>query len=254
MTYDAVLILSFGGPEGPDDVMPFLRNVVGDRVPDARLQTVAAHYAHFGGVSPINARTKELADALRATLERDGPALPVYWGNRFWHPYLADTLAQMRDDGVERAIAFCTTALSSAAGCKNYIEDIAATRARVEGAPLVDKIRPFSARAGYVETCVARLEEAFAQLDGAESPHVFFSAHSIPESMAAVSSYEDELKALAAAVAERAGLERWRIVYQSRSGRPGTPWLRPDIGDSLRELERGDTVVVAPFGFVADHM
>jgi len=254
MSYDAVLVLSFGGPEGPDDVMPFLRNVVGNRVPEERLRKVAAHYDHFGGVSPINERTAELADALRVKLAEDGPALPVYWGNRFWRPLLSDTLERMRDDGVKRAVAFCTTALSSPAGCRNYFDDIVASRAKVEGAPVIDKIRPFALREGYVETCVARLREALSELDGDDPPHVFFSAHSIPSEMAEGCDYEREMQALGVMVAERCGIANWRIVYQSRSGRPGTPWLEPDVCDALEELERGASVIVAPFGFVADHM
>ncbi len=254
MTYDAVLIVSFGGPEGPDDVMPFLSKVAGGRVPEARLRAVAEHYAHFGGVSPINARTAELVDAVRALLQREGPALPVYWGNRFWRPHLADAITAMRDDGVERAVAFCTAAFSSPPGCRRYLEDIASARAQVEGAPIVDKIRPYATRPGYIDTCVARLREALARVDDGASPSVFFSAHSIPNAMAATCGYQAELTAVAEAVARGAGVERWRVVYQSRSGRPSTPWLAPDVCDALDDLEPGDTVVVTPFGFVADHM
>ncbi|MBX3270296.1 MAG: ferrochelatase [Sandaracinaceae bacterium] len=253
MTYDALLVVSFGGPEGPDEVMPFLRNVVGDRVPEARLAIVAEHYHHFGGVSPINRLTGELIERLREALAAEGPALPIYWGNRFWRPHLADTVRAMRDDGVTRALALATSALSSAAGCRRYLEDIEAARAGVEGAPIIDKIRPFSRREGYVETCVERLRDALDALGG-EDAEVLFTAHSIPVAMARTCDYVGELDDLARAVAARAGAARWRVVYQSRSGPPGQPWLEPDVLEALDALAPGTSVVVAPFGFIADHM
>lgn len=253
MTYDAVLIVSFGGPEGPDEVMPFLRNVVGDRVPEARLQKVAAHYHHFGGVSPINRLTAELIERLRAELAARGPALPVYWGNRFWRPHLEDTVRAMRDDGVTRAIAIATSALSSAAGCRNYRLDVEKARAAVAGAPPIDKVRPFSRRPGYVEACVARLRDALAEL-GDPDAEVLFTAHSIPVAMADACDYEDELGALADAVARDAGARRHRVVYQSRSGPPDQAWLEPDVLDVLDGEPEGASVVLAPFGFIADHM
>lgn len=256
--YDAILVFSFGGPEGPDDVMPFLEKVVrGRNVPRERLLDVAEHYHHFGGVSPINARTRELVAALETELAAHGPRLPVYWGNRHWHPFLGDTLRTMRDDGVRRALAFVTSAFSSFSGCRAYREDLARARAELgEGAPEVDKIRPFFNHPGYVETCAARLREGFDAL-GTNDAHVMFSAHSIPIAMAEGCDYEAQLRDLSTSVAERLGVERWELVYQSRSGPPHVPWLEPDVGDALRDLaarEPGAAVVVAPFGFVADHM
>jgi ferrochelatase len=258
--YDSILVVSFGGPEGPDDVMPFLEKVVrGRNVPRERLLDVAEHYHHFGGVSPINARTRELIAALEAELAAHGPKLPIYWGNRHWHPFLADTLRTMRAHGRERALAFVTSAFSSYSGCRAYREEIAQARAEVgEGAPEVDKIRPFFNHPGYVETCVDRVGEALRALGPRrDEAHVFFSAHSIPQAMAAGCDYEAQLLDLSRLVAGELGVDRWRLVFQSRSGPPHVPWLEPDVGDALRELaerEPGAAVVVAPIGFVADHM
>lgn len=259
--YDSILVISFGGPEGPDHVMPFLERVVrGRNVPRERLLEVSTHYHHFGGVSPINAQTRDLIAALERELTAHGPKLPIYWGNRHWHPLLADTLRDMRDKGHQRALAFVTSAFSSYSSCRAYREDIDRARAAVgEGAPLVDKIRPFFNHPGYVETCATRLEDALLELGSrAARAHVLFSAHSIPTAMAERCAYESQLEELAGLVAQRTGLgARWRIVYQSRSGPPHIPWLGPDVGDALRELaklEPGAAVVVAPAGFVADHM
>lgn len=256
--YDALLVVSFGGPEGPDDVMPFLEKVVEGRgVPRERLLSVAEHYHHFGGVSPINARTRELIDALRAELEAHGIRLPIYWGNRHWHPFLPDTVRRMRDDGVRRALAFVTSAFSSYSGCRAYREDLAAAREQIgERAPEIDKIRPFFNHPGYVETCVARLDEALAEL-GRRDARVLFSAHSIPVAMAEGCDYAAQLEDLSRLVAERAGVERWQLVYQSRSGPPRVPWLEPDVCDAIEAVAADDpsaAAVVAPIGFVADHM
>lgn len=250
--YDALLIASFGGPEGPDEVMPFLENVVRGRdVPRARLLEVAEHYHHFGGKSPIGDRTRELIEAL-------GPhvGLPIYWGNRFWHPMLADTLRRMRDDGVERAIAFTTSALSSYSSCRAYLESFERARAEVgPGAPELDKIRPFFDHPGYVETCRDRLREAIARAK--QPPHVIFTGHSIPLAMARGCDYAAQLEALAGWVAEGGQTEQtpsYELVYQSRSGPPEVPWLGPDVLDALRARPRGSSVIVHPIGFVADHM
>lgn len=255
--YDAILVVSFGGPEGPDEVMPFLEGVVQGRgVPRERLLAVAEHYHHFGGVSPINARTRELVEALEATLAAHGPHLPVYWGNRFWRPMLADTLREMRDDGRKHALALVTSAFSSWSSCRAYLEDLAKARVEVgDGAPEIDKIRPFYNHPGYVATCVTRLRETLEGL--AEPIRVMFSAHSIPTSMARACEYEAQLKELAGLIADEVGLEGWELVYQSRSGPPQVPWLEPDVLDAVRALaERapGTTAVVHPIGFVADHM
>ncbi|MEZ4340342.1 MAG: ferrochelatase [Sandaracinaceae bacterium] len=255
VTYDALLIVSFGGPEGHDEVMPFLKNVVGDRVPEARLKVVAEHYHHFGGVSPINALTIDLIDRLKTALDEHGPALPVYWGNRFWRPHLVDTVRQMRDHGVRRAVALATSALPSASGCRRYLEDIETARAAIDGAPIIDKIRPFSRREGYVETCTERLRDALAEIDDPDAM-VFFTAHSIPVAMSATCDYEADLEALTTEVATRLGLgtDRHRIVFQSRSGPPHQPWLEPDVLDAIDERPEGSSLVIAPFGFIADHM
>lgn len=250
-SYDALVVLSFGGPEGPDDVMPFLRNVVrGRNVPDERLQLVAERYQRFGGVSPINAQTRALVEAIRAEL----PELPVYWGNRNWHPFLADTIAEMASAGVERAVAFATSAYSSYSSCRQYLEDIDSARARVgRGAPLVDKIPPFCDRAGFIEANRDRLHAALSEL-GANRPTVLFTAHSLPEAMASTCDYAAELARTAARVLDR-DLDS-RVVYQSRSGPPSVPWLGPDVLDAIRELhsKKVTDVVLAPIGFVSDHM
>jgi ferrochelatase len=252
--YDALLVVSFGGPSCPDEVMPFLERVTrGRNVPRARLDEVATHYLHFGGTSPIHARTAELVDALRAALA----PLPVYLANRYSTPELEDALRTMQADGVRRALALATSALSSYSGCRAYLDDIARARAAIgPDAPEVHKLRPFSAHPGYVETCALRLSDALASLDQAPA-HVLLSAHSIPVAMAAQCAYQAELAALGERIAAALDLPRFRLVYQSRSGPPQVPWLEPDVLDTLREIaaeDPGATVVIAPFGFVADHM
>lgn len=253
--YDAVVLVSFGGPEGPGDVLPFLHNVLrGRNVPAARLEAVAEHYRHFGGVSPINAANRALITALEAELDLHGPRLPVYWGNRNWAPYLTDTLARMADDGVRRALAFVTSAYSSYSGCRQYLEDIDAARAALGGrAPAVEKIRAYFDHPGFVQANAERLRAALA--DAGSGAEVLFSAHSIPEAMAAGCAYQAQLEATAGLVAAGAGLAGpWRLVYQSRSGAPGQPWLGPDVAEAVRTLPDGAVAVVAPIGFVSDHM
>jgi protoporphyrin/coproporphyrin ferrochelatase len=254
--YDAIVAVSFGGPEGRADVIPFLENVLrGRNVSRARLEQVAEHYHHFGGVSPINAENRALIAALEAELEANGPHLPVYWGNRNWAPYLTDTVAEMTADGVRRALAFVTSAYSSYSGCRQYLEDIAAARAPLGGrAPVVDKIRGYFDHPGFVQANAERLRVALDEAGpGAE---VLFSAHSIPEAMAACCAYQAQVEATAGLVATRAGLSGpWRVAYQSRSGAPGQPWLGPDVAEVVQALPQStSTVVVAPIGFVSDHM
>ncbi|HEY8427187.1 MAG TPA: ferrochelatase [Sandaracinaceae bacterium] len=253
--FDALLVVSFGGPEGPDEVMPFLERVTRGRgVPRERLEEVATHYAHFGGKSPIGERTRELVAALRAEL----PELPVYLGNRFAAPFLADTVRAMREAGVRRALAFATAALSSWSSCRAYLDDIARAVADAgEGAPVIEKLPPFALHPGYVETCLERLRETLARLPDPSRARVLFTAHSIPVAMARECAYEAQFEELSARVAGALGLERWQRAYQSRSGPPSVPWLEPDVLDALRAVaseEPGATVVVAPIGFVADHM
>ncbi|HLI01759.1 MAG TPA: ferrochelatase [Acidimicrobiales bacterium] len=256
--YDAVVVVSFGGPEGPDEVRPFLERVTAGRgVPAARLDAVAEHYHRFGGVSPINGHNRALVAALGPELAGHGIELPVYWGNRNWHPLLADTLAQMRDDGVRRALALVTSAFGSYSGCRQYLEDIERARAEIgAGAPVVDKLRLFYNHPGFVAAVADGLSATVrdAAAEGGAEPSVLFTAHSIPESMAASSPYEHQLRTAAGLVAEASGVDRWELVYQSRSGSPAQPWLGPDILERLRASEPGRAIVACPVGFVADHM
>ncbi|HET6533954.1 MAG TPA: ferrochelatase [Actinoplanes sp.] len=259
MAYDAFLLLSFGGPEGPDDVMPFLRNVTRGRgTPEERLAEVAEHYYHFGGVSPINQQCRDLL----AALELD---LPTYWGNRNWTPMLADTVARMRDDGVESALAFATSAYGGYSSCKQYWEDIAKARAQVgPGAPRIAKLRQFWDHPGFVEPHADAVRAALATLDPARraTTRIVFTAHSIPVTMAETAGpdggrYTAQLQETAHLVHARSAPElSWDLVWQSRSGPPQVPWLEPDVNDHLTGLaDRGVTdVVVSPIGFVSDHL
>jgi protoporphyrin/coproporphyrin ferrochelatase len=258
--YDALLLVSFGGPEGMADVSPFLDQVLrGRNVPPERRREVAHHYERFGGVSPINARNRALLEALRVELDAHGPLLPLYWGNRNWHPFLADTLRAMAGDGVRRALALVTSAYSSYSGCRQYLEDIARARAEVgPSAPAVEKLRAFHDHPGFVEANVERMREALDTLPAARraAARIAFTAHSIPEAMATGSDYVRQLGETCALVAARLPHSQWALVYQSRSGSPQQPWLEPDILDHLDALraEGVDDVVVAPVGFVSDHM
>jgi protoporphyrin/coproporphyrin ferrochelatase len=258
--YDAVLIVSFGGPEKPEDVIPILENVKRCRnVPRERLLEVSERYYRFGGKSPINDRCRELITALRNELSEHGPDLPVYWGNRNWHPFLAGTLRQMCDDGIRHALAFVTSAYSSYSGCRQYREDIAAAQAEVgENAPKADKLRAFYNHAGFIEACADRVREALTSFlpNEPNSFRLVISAHSIPRSMAETSDYEKQLRETSRLVAEALGIARWDLVFQSRSGPPSQPWLGPDILDHLRQLhgEGVTNVLVAPLGFVSDHL
>jgi ferrochelatase len=259
--YDAFLLVSFGGPERPEDVLPFLENMTRGRgVPRARLLEVAEHYHHFGGVSPINAQNRRLLDAIRAELAAQGPALPSYWGNRNWHPLLEDTVRRMAADGVRQALAFVTAGFSSYSACRQYRDDIERARAAVgPGAPPIEKLRLFYNHPAFIEAVVDHAQAALATLppEGRSAAHLAFTAHSIPRPMAAASDYEAELLEAAALVVARLGDRHpWRLVYQSRSGPPSAPWLEPDINDHLDALGRGGVtdVVVVPIGFVSDHM
>jgi ferrochelatase len=258
--YDALLFVSFGGPEGTEDVMPFLSNVLrGRNVPESRMREVAHHYELFGGVSPINGQNRRLIAALERELEANGPRLPVYWGNRNWHPLLADTLRQMRDDGIKNALAFVTSAYSSYSGCRQYREDVERAREAVgPDAPRVEKLRAFYNHPGFVGPNVENLRAALGQIPEGEraDARVAFTAHSIPSAMAAGCDYERQLLETCRLVAEGAGAADWRLVFQSRSGSPTQPWLAPDICDHLRALKEEGTrdVVVAPVGFISDHM
>jgi ferrochelatase len=283
--YDAFLLLSFGGPEGPDDVLPFLENVTRGRgVPRERLAEVAEHYHAYGGVSPINDQCRSLLAAVGGAFLAGGVDLPLYWGNRNWQPYLEDTVRQMKADGVTRAIAFVTSAYSSYSACRQYLDDIDRAVAAVgPGAPRIDKIRPYFNHPGFIEPFAVNAESALAGLPVAAQAgaRLVFTAHSVPVGMAASSGsqstgtaaglpggrYAAELREAARLVSERVrdGSLPFDLVFQSRSGPPSVPWLEPDVNDHLAALAKGTLaggaavpvptgVVVVPVGFVSDHM
>lgn len=282
--YDALLIVSFGGPDGPDDVLPFLENVLrGRNVPRERMLEVAEHYYEFGGRSPINDQNRALIAALEKELSAHGPHLPIYWGNRNWRPLLADTLRQMSADGVRRALAFVTSAYSSYSSCRQYRENIAAAQAEVGAdAPQVEKLRVFFNHPGFIEPMIENVRAALEKIpsERRNSAELIFSAHSIPLAMAAACRYEEQLREAGRLVAEGLGRPNWTLVYQSRSGPPQQPWLEPDIKDFLRRVagidappnsqpptEAGGSptldpshptfmrdAVIVPIGFISDHM
>jgi protoporphyrin/coproporphyrin ferrochelatase len=258
--YDALLIVAFGGPEGRDDVIPFMENVLrGRNIPRKRIEEVSEHYYLFDGVSPINAQNRALMAALKREMDAQGPHLPVYLGNRNWHPFLTDTLRQMATDGVRRALALFTSAYSSYSSCRQYREDIARARTEVGAdAPVVDKLRAFFNHPGFIQPNIENLRAALEQIPAARRAraHVAFTAHSIPLAMAESSRYVEQLTEVAQLVATGVGQGQWQLVYQSRSGPPDQPWLEPDICDHLAALhEQGITdVVMAPIGFISDHM
>ncbi len=259
--FDAFLLASFGGPDGPRDVLPFLENVVFNRpVPRERLEEVAEHYVAFGGVSPINAENRALLTALIAELNANGPPLAVYWGNRNWHPMLENTVRQMAEDGVRHALAFCTSAFGSYPGCRQYREDLDRARAAAgESAPKIDKLRLFYNHPGFIEVMAERLREALAITpeDRRDAVAVVFTAHSLPVSMARSSPYEGQLREACRLVSERAGVTQWQLAFQSRSGPPSQPWLEPELSQTLQTLEATcgvDGVVLVPIGFVSEHM
>jgi ferrochelatase len=259
--YDALLVVSFGGPDGPDDVLPFLENVLRGRdVPRARMLEVADHYYHFGGKSPINEQNRQLIAALEAELAEHGPRLPIYWGNRNWHPLLADTLRQMAADGIQRALAFITSAYSSYSGCRQYREDIARAQQEVGlGAPAVDKLRVFFNHPGLIEPMIERTNDAYSKIaaDRRAGAPLIFTAHSIPQTMADGCRYEVQLREACRLVAEGVGRADWNLVYQSRSGPPQQPWLEPDIWDFLHQqhaTSKLQDVVIVPIGFTSDHL
>lgn len=259
--YDALLIVSFGGPEGPDDVLPFLENVLrGRNVPRERMLEVAEHYQHFGGVSPINQHCRELIAAIQTELAEHGPQVPVYWGNRNWHPMLADTLKQMEADGIQSALAFMTSAFSSYSGCRQYREDIARAQEQIGlTVPRIDKLRVFYNHPGFLEAMRDRVREAMDQIpiERHGKTQIVFTAHSIPLGMASGCSYQEQLRESCRLVADAFPEIEWRLVYQSRSGPPSQPWLEPDVCDHLRAVHAEDLatdVIVSPIGFLSDHM
>lgn len=261
--YDALLVVSFGGPERPEEVMPFLENVTRGRgIPRQRLESVAEHYHHLGGRSPINDQNRALISALRPALVNEGLKLPIYFGNRNWAPLLEDAVREMKADGVRRALAFITSAYSSYSGCRQYLGDIEQARAAVEGAPVIEPLRRFFNHPAFLDACTERVQAAWVQLGASLSPsqraeaRLVFTAHSIPLSMAATCDYEAQLRANAAVIAERLAHPHWDLVWQSRSGPPQVPWLTPDILDHVRALHARGTpgLVIAPIGFLSDHV
>ena len=249
---DAILVVSFGGPDGPDDVMPFLENVLrGRNVPRERMLEVAEHYHHFDGRSPINQQNRDLIAALRELLDREGPPLPIYWGNRNWHPLLPDTFARMKEDGITRAICFMTSAYSSYSGCRQYRENVIAAQQDTGIETL--KLRVFYNHPGFIEPMVERTAAALAAAPGAA---LLFTAHSIPMSMADTSDYVKQLEEASRLVAAGAGCPNYRLVFQSRSGPPTQPWLEPDICVAIEKAAAAGAThtVVVPIGFISDHL
>jgi ferrochelatase len=279
-TYDAILLSSFGGPEGQDDVIPFLRNVTRGRgIPDERLEEVAHHYRHHGGVSPINEQNRQLKAALEAELARRGIELPIHWGNRNWHPYFTDAVREAHEAGHDRLLALVTSAYTSYSGVGQYREDFERALAENDLTDVVsiDRIREYFDHPGFVTPFIEGVSAAVAELsadsaDGAgdavapDDMHILFVTHSIPSAAAEASgpqfgkggAYVAQHCAVAHAVSDAAAAGiPWSLVYQSRSGDPRTPWLEPDINDAIVDLAAdGHTkaVVIVPFGFVSDHM
>jgi ferrochelatase len=258
--YDAILILSFGGPEGRDEVIPFLENVLrGKNVPRERMEAVAHHYYLFDGVSPINGHCRELIKALKTELEDANIHLPVFWGNRNWQPMLKDTLTEMKNKGVKKALAFVTSAYSSYSSCRQYLEDIEKAQKEVgPGAPQIDKIRVFYNHPKFIETNRKNLENALSTIapEKRQTAHIAFTAHSVPKFMSDNCAYEQQLQETAEHLAQAVNQSHWQLVYQSRSGPASQPWLEPDICDHLKALHAQgvENVVIAPIGFLCDHM
>jgi ferrochelatase len=259
--FDALILISFGGPEGHDDVMPYLENVLrGKNVPRERMLEVAEHYYHFDGVSPINQQNRDLIDAIKVELKEHDIDLPVYWGNRNWHPMIPDALREMKNDGVKKALAFFTNGYSCYSGCRQYRENIADAQAAIgEGAPEVHKTRMFFNHPSYIAASVDRVQTAFNEIpeERRSETKFIFTAHSIPNSMADFCKYSTQLTESCKLIMEQVGEYNWELVYQSRSGPPQQPWLEPDVCDRIKELKENDGVtdiVMHPVGFVSDHM
>lgn len=258
--FDAFLLVSFGGPEKAEDVVPFLRNVTaGKDIPDERLEEVGEHYYGFGGRSPINDQNRDLIAAIEADFAEHGIDLPVYWGNRNWDPYLTDALEQMRAEGVTRAVSLLTSAYSSYSGCRQYRENLFDARAEVEDAPALDRLRAYYDHPGFVAANVDRVRDAADQLG--EDARLVFVTHSIPDAMNDVSgpdggAYVAQHHETARLITEALGRDDYDLVYCSRSGPPHVPWLEPDVNDHLEELATDGVsgVVLVPIGFVSDHM
>ncbi len=279
VAYDAILLAGFGGPEGQDDVIPFLRNVTRGRgIPEERLEEVAHHYRHFGGVSPINDQNRELKAALEAELASRSIDLPVLWGNRNWAPYLRDALNEANERGLTKVLAIATSAYSSYSSCRQYREDfaLALEETGLDGTIQIDKVRQFFDHPGFVTPFVEGVRRALDEvqervpgIDPASEVELLFTTHSIPSVDAEKSgpsdrgfgeggAYAAQHLAVAEVVVHEAGADQvpWRLVYQSRSGPPSMPWLAPDINDAIDELPAAGirAVIIVPIGFVSDHM
>ena len=256
--FDSWLLLSFGGPDGPDDVMPFLRNVTAGRgVPDERLAEVAEQYLMFGGRSPINDQNRALRSAIDAELDRRGHRMPSAWGNRNWSPTVPEALTELRDAGCESTVCVVTSAFSSYSGCRQYLDDLDRAAAELDGAPAVRRIRVFWNHPEFLGAVADRVTEHLAAAGLDTSVATVFTAHSIPVSQAATCDYEEQLTDAVGLVSDLAGLTgRVELAYQSRSGPPSVPWLEPDINDTLRGIAADGVhdVLVVPLGFVSDHM
>ena len=260
--YDAILIVGFGGPEKRDDVIPFLENVLrGKNVPQERMLEVAEHYYQFDGISPINAQVRKLIDSLRTELDSNDISLPIHWGNRNWHPLLADTMQQMADEGIQHALALVLSAYSSYSSCRQYLENIQTARDAVgKDAPQIDKIRVFYNHPDFIAVNADHLRLALDQFSQQQrdTVHIAYTAHSIPCSMAETCDYEQQLTETCRLVSEALNIpeDRWKLVYQSRSGRPSDPWLEPDICDHLTAIhdQAVTNLVILPIGFLSDHL
>ena len=256
--FDSLLLLSFGGPENSDDVMPFLRNVTAGRgVPDERLAVVAEQYELFGGKSPINELNQQLLSALDEELVSRGHEMATFWGNRNWHPFVTDTIADLKSLGHTSTVCLVTSAFSSYSGCRQYHEDLDRARNEVPGAPNIERVRVYWDHPDFLGTAAELLAESRDAAGLSSETPVLHSAHSLPLSMAANCDYQQQLNEAAAIVNELAGMRGpYEVVFQSRSGPPSVPWLTPDIDQRIHELaEQGtEELLVHPLGFVADHM
>lgn len=261
LAYDALLLVSFGGPEKSDDVLPFLESVAaGKPIPRERLLDVAKHYELFGGVSPLNMQNRALLAALVAELNLAGPPLAVYWGNRHGNPHLVDTVREMAEAGVRRALALVTSAFGSYSGCRQYREDIQRAREAVgPDAPVIDKLRLFYNHPGFIEAMADRVAAAIGSLSAEQrdEARLIYTAHSLPLAMALGGPYQEQLQEACRLVSERVGRTTWDLVYQSRSGPPSQAWLGPDIAErlfALRDAGQTRAVVLVPIGFLSEHM
>ena len=257
LPYDALLVVSFGGPEGPNDIIPFLDNVLkGLPIKSEAKQSIARRYARFGGVSPINGETRKFISALETQLAAHNIDLPVYWGNRNWHPLLSETLAKMRADGVERVLTHVTSTFSSYSGCRKYREDLYEACAGLEDPPAIDKLRLGYNHPGFIAAVADRVRDALTELPRDTDAPLLFTAHSLPGAMAENADYVVQLKEACALVADAVGSSNWQLCYQSNNASYGQAWLEPDVSDALMSLGKNgeDAAVVVPIGFVCDHM